>query len=326
MIMDSRDLTYVLTVRDTQNFSKAAQRLFISQPSLSQYIRRLEQRLGEPIFFRDKAQVMLTPFGEVYAREAEKLLNCIHQMEETLHLAKERNRSMIRVGISQSYSKSFVPAIIKIVHKLRPDSDVAFVDGISTLLEKEILEGRISFGIFPGPPARSDVAFVPLCQDPLYFAVSRDNKKAVEILKSAWSGKFLDLAAFRDFPFVLHTKGAKLRDLTFHICQSFGFLPRPICESETLDTLYSLVNHNYGVAILSLTPLTNLSEKENRVLFFPLLTPSATRTFGFYCSRDQENDSFIQKVAKAMRIKIEANHQQMKAFIERDREHVLGRG
>jgi len=117
-----------------------------------------------------------------------------------------------------------------------------------------------------------------------------------------------------------------LRDLTFHICQSFGFLPRPICESETLDTLYSLVNHNYGVAILSLTPLTNLSEKENRVLFFPLLTPSATRTFGFYCSRDQENDSFIQKVAKAMRIKIEANHQQMKAFIERDREHVLGRG
>ena len=160
MIMDSRDLTYVLTVRDTQNFSKAAQRLFISQPSLSQYIRRLEQRLGEPIFFRDKAQVMLTPFGEVYAREAEKLLDCIHQMEETLHLAKERNRSMIRVGISQSYSKSFVPAIIKIVHKLRPDSDVAFVDGISTLLEKEILEGRISFGIFPGPPARSDVAFV----------------------------------------------------------------------------------------------------------------------------------------------------------------------
>ena len=151
-------------------------------------------------------------------------------------------------------------------------------------------------------------------------------KKAVEILKSAWSGKFLDLAAFRDFPFVLHTKGAKLRDLTFHICQSFGFLPRPICESEPLDTLYSLVNHNYGVAILSLTPLTNLSEKENRVLFFPLLTPSATRTFGFYCSRDQENDSFIQKVAKAMRIKIEANHQQMKAFIERDREHVLGRG
>ena len=106
--MDSRDLTYVLTVRDTPNFSKAAQRLFISQPSLSQYIRRLEQRLGEPIFFRDKAQVMLTPFGEVYAREAEKLLDCIHQMEETLHLAKERNRSMIRVGISQSYSKSFV--------------------------------------------------------------------------------------------------------------------------------------------------------------------------------------------------------------------------
>lgn len=103
--MDSRDLTYVLTVRDTQNFSKAAQRLFISQPSLSQYIRRLEQRLGEPIFFRDKAQVMLTPFGEVYAREAEKLLDCIHQMEETLHLAKERNRSMIRVGISQSYSQ-----------------------------------------------------------------------------------------------------------------------------------------------------------------------------------------------------------------------------
>ena len=86
--MDSRDLTYVLTVRDTQNFSKAAQRLFISQPSLSQYIRRLEQRLGEPIFFRDKAQVMLTPFGEVYAREAEKLLDCIHQMEERCTLPK----------------------------------------------------------------------------------------------------------------------------------------------------------------------------------------------------------------------------------------------
>ena len=139
--MDSRDLTYVLTVRDTQNFSKAAQRLFISQPSLSQYIRRLEQRLGEPIFFRDKAQVMLTPFGEVYAREAEKLLDCIHQMEETLHLAKERNRSMIRVGISQSYSKSFVPAIIKIVHKLRLIPTWRLSTGFPRSLKRKSLKG-----------------------------------------------------------------------------------------------------------------------------------------------------------------------------------------
>ena len=226
----------------------------------------------------------------------------------------------------ESYSKSFVPAIIKIVHKLRPDSDVAFVDGISTLLEKEILEGRISFGIFPGPPARSDVAFVPLCQDPLYFAVSRDNKKAVEILKSAWSGKFLDLAAFRDFPFVLHTKGAKLRDLTFHICQSFWVPPPP--HLRIRDPGYALFLSESQLWSGHPFPDTPHESVRKRKPGSFLSAPDTVRNadIWLYCSRDQENDSFIQKVAKAMRIKIEANHQQMKAFIERDREHVLGRG
>ena len=66
--MDSRDLTYVLTVRDTQNFSKAAQRLFISQPSLSAAVKKAEKQIGFPIFDRSSNHIQLTELGKEYIR------------------------------------------------------------------------------------------------------------------------------------------------------------------------------------------------------------------------------------------------------------------
>jgi LysR family hydrogen peroxide-inducible transcriptional activator len=302
--MDSRDLQYVLVIDEMGSFSKAAEKLYISQPSLSQYIHRLEKRLGRELFYRDKSQVMLTPFGKIYAEEAQKVLAQMDRMEYRLSQVKEDGSHEIRIGLSTSYSKFLLPTILSTLQQLYPHTNITFIDGVSTLLEKQILEGRITLGIFPMPPLQNETASILLYREPLYFAVCQDNKKAMELLRTAWDGHRVDLRVFRDFPFVLLTRSAKLRDHMVHICEEFGFQPKPICESETQDTLYSLVNHNYGVGFLSLTLLQNVDKTNNRVLFFPVEDDSSCLNWGIFYRRGKRQDSAMRAVAKALRKQI----------------------
>lgn len=315
--MDTRDLQYVLTISETGSFSKAAEKLYISQPSLSQYIHRLETRLGQELFYRDKTQVILTPFGRLYSEEARKVLAQMELMEQHLAQAKLQGSNEFRIGLPPSYSKFLIPIVFSSLKELYPKTYVTFVDGVGSFSEKQIQEGRLTFGIGPMPPLQNETASLLLYQEPLYFAVCIDNEDAMKRLRKAWDGRHLNLRAFRDFPFVLLTRAARLHDYMVHICENFGFQPKPICETETQDTLYSLVNHNYGVGFLSLTLLQNIDKVNNRVLFFPVDDENSHLNWGIFYRRNNRNGKEMQTIAKVLHQQIEKNLDSIRKYLKK---------
>jgi LysR family hydrogen peroxide-inducible transcriptional activator len=293
-VMQNRDLEYVLAIYETQSFSKAAEKLMISQPSLSQYIKRLEKQLGLQLFYRNRSEVTLTPGGRIYISYAKQILGSMAEMEKALAQYKREQTQSLTIGFSHSYGRYILPPLVHILKELFPQRKVKFVDGLSTLMEKEILDSNLTLGVFAGPLLYHELTFLPVLTEHFCFAVSQDNKEAMALLPKAWNGKTLDLSCFKNFPFVLHIHGKKMNDMMNQICLAYHFRPEVMCEAETMDTLYALVKDNCGVSLLPSTLIAGIEENKNNVLFFPLQENTSTREIGLV----YRDDSFTRATAR----------------------------
>lgn len=317
--MDSRDLEYVLTVNQTKNFSKAAELLFVSQPALSQYIKRLEHKLGVELFYRNRTQVLLTPAGQLYVNHAAAILQQVHALEQAMTSFRKEKKQEISFGVSQFYGKYLLTPLIDIIHTLHPRYKVNIVDGESRFLEDQIMAQKLNFGIFPAPTYNKQVEFMPIYQEKIFFAFSRHNTQAVHLLKTAWNGTYIDLYQYQQFPFIMLRKGLKLQDLSKKLCQTFGFQPQAVYQSENLDTVYSLVNNNYGVSFLPSTMLHHMDTSKNNVLFYPIKSKFALRTIGLVYLRGLHEKKILQTITQAF--SVEMNKREQLVCMEQHMQH-----
>lgn len=319
-MMDSRDLEYVLTVQQTKSFSKAAELLFVSQPALSQYIKRLEKRLGIELFYRNRTQVLLTPAGHVYVNHASSILKQIQSLENAMASFRREQKQELSFGVSQFYGKYLLTPLITIIHDIHPEYKVTIVDGESRFLEEQILSRKLHFGIFPAPTYNKQVEFSPIYEEKLFFAFNRQNTQAVEMLQTAWNGNYIDLYCYKDFPFVILRKGLKLQDLSKKLCTTFGFQPQAFYQSENLDTVYSLVNNNYGVSFLPSTMLHNLDRQKNNVLFFPIKSKYASRPIGLVYLRELHNAKLLTRLVTTF--STEMTRREEEITIQQHEQHI----
>jgi LysR family hydrogen peroxide-inducible transcriptional activator len=303
--MNSKDLEYVLTISRTKSFSKAAELLFISQPALSQYITRLEQHLGVQLFFRSRLQIALTPAGTVFVNQASSILNQMQALEHSIRSFNQQRKYELSFGVSQFYGKHVLSPIISGLHEKMPKYKVNIIDGESRFLEEQILLQKLDFGIFPEPIYNKSINFMPIYQEQILFAFNQKNTAAKKMLKTAYNGKSVDLAYYKDFPFILLKEGLKMQKLSLRICSAYGFKPQAVYQSENLDTVYSLVESNYGVAFLPSTILRSIDQEKNHVLFYPIKSKYSTRTIGLAYLKDLYEEKFIQKLISAASFSIQ---------------------
>ena len=220
-----------------------------------------------------------------------------HGVPVTIRAKKEG----ITVGASQFYGKYLLVPMLDVLRSTASDHHVEIIEGSSDHLEEEILKGHLDMGFFPEPIHHEDINFVPIYEEEVYFAHAAENKDAAALIKHAWDGKSLNLAPFRDLPFIMLRKGLKFHDLTQRLCREYDFFPKAIYESDNLDTVYSLVSHNYGVAFLPSTLLPVLTKKDSNVRFYPLASKNAQRRIGIAYLGTRFKEKKMQALAKEIR-------------------------
>ena len=286
--MDSRDLEYVMAIARTGSFSQGAQMLFISQPALSQYIRRLEKNLGVTLFYRSRNKVELSPAGVYYVKKGQAILRQMQALEQTMRHWQQEEQRQLSIGVSQFYGKWFLTPYLQNIQKSLPQYQVRIVDGESRHLELLMIQRKLDFAIYPAPVVHQEIHFLPLGEEEILFAFSEENPEAMALLAQADKDGFLDLRYYRHFPFVLPKEGLKMHKAALNICRHLGFQPQSVYSSENLDTVYSLVNHNYGVGFLPDVIARNYNPRTNHVRFFHFKSRSNHRTIGL-AFRDRED-------------------------------------
>lgn len=224
--MDTINFKYVLEIYNEKNITRAAKNLFISQPALSQALKRIENTYDIKIFDED---YNLTKKGETfvkYAGEIEKLVE---------NLERELNINEINIGISQFYGKYTLNNILKTISQINPSLKTHIKEDISKYLEVDLARGDIELAFMPTPIA-NNLKYKILFNEKLLLAMPEDFT--------------LEKLRIEDTNALAMPKGSKLRKESDEILQEMEIKVGDIIEATNLDTINSLILSKRGVAIL----------------------------------------------------------------------------
>jgi LysR family hydrogen peroxide-inducible transcriptional activator len=305
--MDIKDLKYIVKICETKSFSLSAKLLFISQPALSQSIKRIEHEIGVKLFYRNKHHIELTDTCKFIYKEAKQIIDSMETLERNIYKFSSPNKKNITLGISQFYGRHFLKYFLDIFKNEFDNYHLNVLEGESHFLENQIVTGNINFGLFPYPIYSSQLSYETIFVENIMLAIQKNNKDVLKLLQYDEKAEFVSLTpAFRNIPFILLKKGLKLRSLALEICKEFGFVPQAVFESENLDTVLSLVENNYGIAFLPNTILINNHAKD--VLFFRLNSKLSYRklmlVYNSCCDNFINIDKLINKLHSNIEIKI----------------------
>lgn len=243
--MELRHLRYFITVAEELHFSRAAERLQIAQPPLSQQIRALEEELGVQLFTRTKRRVQLTDAGEVFLQEAQLVLT---QVEQAIRAAQRASRGEIgrlRVGVNSSATHSFLPEILRVFRQRFPCVELVLHELASYQQVQGIGNNRIDVGFLWLPNVNdSNLSFMPIWKEPLIVALPETHPLA--------NLSEIPLKALVSEPFVLPPRqlGPGFYSQIINLCQQAGFNPKVAQEALLMQTIVSLVAGGVGVALV----------------------------------------------------------------------------
>jgi DNA-binding transcriptional LysR family regulator len=242
--MDLRQLRYFAVLAEEKHFGRAAHRLSMSQPPLSQAIRRLEQELDARLFDRSSRHVALTPAGLVLQREAQALLR---RAEETRVLVKETaqgRRGRLRVGFAGSMLYRGLPQILDDFRDRAPDIEVVLHELNSGEQADALGRDEIDLGFVHGRAIPQGLTGVLFHAEPFVACVQQSHTAA--------TARTLRLERLKDEPFVLFSRAVSpdYYESIIATCLASGFLPRVRHEVRYWLTVVSLVAQGRGVALV----------------------------------------------------------------------------
>ncbi|MCE1162675.1 MAG: LysR family transcriptional regulator [Thiomonas sp.] len=246
--MDLRHLRYFVAVAEERHFSRAAQRLHVSQPPLSQQIQALEAELGVPLFTRGRGGVQRTAAGDALLPLARGILDAVeHAMTQTRRVGRgETGRLTVGFAGSMPFT-DIMPRLLRDYRAAWPQVTLDLREQPSQAQIDDLLAHRLDLGFIRPTTLMHDARLATLVvqREPLLAAVHSDHPLAAQARVS--------LADLRDQPFVLYSAslGSGLREQTLALCAQAGFAPRIAQEVHEMPTLIGLISAGLGVGIVA---------------------------------------------------------------------------
>lgn len=241
--MQFQQLLYFVAVAETRHFTRAAERVHVSQPSLSQQIRALEKELGAELFSRARGNVALTDAGEALLPLARRILadaeTARHEVQELVQLRRGR----VRLGAPPSLCTGLLPDVLRAFHDLHPGIELLIEESGSHDLVRELARGALDLALvaLPLPAPSPALTTVELLHEDLVVvssAAAPAPRRPVRI------------ADLQGEPLVMFRHGYDLRELTVAACRAEGFEPSFTVEGGEMDAVLGFVRAGLGVAVV----------------------------------------------------------------------------
>ena len=288
------------TIAKEQSFSKAAQKLFIAQPSLSLMVKHLEEELGTPLFDRSCKPIRLTEAGQAYVHAAEQIIEIERAYKEYILSLNNLETGTLRIGSNQLLSSLVLPKHISAFMQAYPKIQLTLLDANSTSLENEITNGSLDVVIdnseLPGELFEQKY----LASEYLLLAVPAafpENEVCKnfglsyeDILQNrhAVNPPPVPLEHFANTPFILMNRNNDTRKQTNAIFQAANFTPKVLLEMDRLTNLYSYVEHGTAASLVSDTLVRNIrGVDQSNIVFYPLPTHYNRRNIYAYYKKNK---------------------------------------
>ncbi len=284
-----KDIEYIYAVYKERSFSKAARRLFISQPSLSAAVKRVEQELGLPLFNRSTSPVSLTEAGEYYIKSAEKIMEIEREMRAHLAELAGGGPASLRVGSSMFFCSYVLPDIVGEFRKEHGSVVVTLSEGSSVALSEKLKDGSLDFMLEAEPPDKNIFESAVWTTEeiilavPAAFAINGELEEyrcTFEELAASRKGGPRKPAApperFAGEEFLILTKWNDLHRRAMAICRRAGFAPKVSMYLEQMMTAYYLACEGKGIAFVR-DALLDCLPPTDKAFFYRIDSPESER-------------------------------------------------
>ncbi len=312
--MNFSNLEYFVAVAEELNVTKAAERLYISQQSLSNQIIKLENELNVKLFTRSPSMA-LTYAGSSLLNHARNILDLHNQMLSEIEDIKNNQRGMIKIGVSHTRGRVLLPNILPSFQAKYPLYEVNLVEGNTEILESKLRHGEIDVVLSFTPRIQDGIESIKLVTDRLLLVVHRKFMNELFGEKTDFMrGKFsqsVDITAFKNCPFLLLTKGNRIRTLVDSYMSRNKISPNIILETENTETAFALALKGMGIAVYP-EMFLNSASVYNEVDFFPITSEETLATLAVSYAQGRYLSKAVQDF-----IEIAVNNWQNKMKIDK---------
>lgn len=239
--MDFRQLTYFIEVAKCKSFTKASEKLHLSQPTLSKMVRGLEEDLMVNLIDRSTRQITLTDAGEIVLEKGLKIMESMEDLSTHLYDLMNLKRGKIRIGIPPLIGVLFFPKIIKGFKHLYPDIEMNLLERGGNKVMEEVKDGLLDLGVVIMPEANDDFEYVPFLHEELKLFVHAEHPLA--------NREKVEMYELRDEPFILFSEDFTLHDRVMQECMKAGFNPNVAYVSSQWDFISEMIAEKLGVTI-----------------------------------------------------------------------------
>jgi LysR family hydrogen peroxide-inducible transcriptional activator len=274
--MTLTELRYIVALAREKHFGRAAEKCFVSQPTLSQAVKKLEEELGVALFERRAARVSVTPIGEKVVEQAQRALEEATAVKELAKQGKDPLAGPLKVGVIFTIGPYLLPKLIPILHKRAPQMPLVIEENYTAALAERLKRGDIDVAIVALPFDEPGVTLQALYDEPFVIAVPREHPWA-----SRKSIRAEDLA--RESLLLLGT-GHCFRDQVLSACPALnrssatpGSIQKTV-EGSSLETIRLMVASGLGVTVLPASAIPRHAARGELLAYIPFTRPAPDRT------------------------------------------------
>ncbi|MDN2663984.1 DNA-binding transcriptional regulator OxyR [Psychromonas sp. 14N.309.X.WAT.B.A12] len=295
--MNFRDLEYLIALEELKHFRKAADRCFVSQPTLSGQIKKLEEELNVQLMERSSRKVIFTPAGLDIVAKAKTILLEAKSLKEIAKSHNEPMRGTLHIGLIPTVAPYLLPLIVPVMKEAFPDLELYLHENQTQTLIKQLEEGELDCLMLALMPDMEQFKQLVLYDEPLELALSD---------KHAWSNqRHINLQELSGEHVLMLADGHCLRDQALGFCFAAGAIEDNSFKATSLETLRHMISADNGVTLLPQLAIP-LNRYQAGVKYIPFEPPVPSRKIVLLSRNNSARQACFDKLAEVINKAVQA--------------------
>jgi len=289
MAMNLRDLEYLVAVDEERHFHRAAERCFVSQPTLSGQIKKLEERLGVQLIERSTRQVVMTDVGKAVAEQARQVLAAARSVEDIAQSYHDPMAGELQLGLIPTLAPYLLPQIMPALKKQFPKLKLWLHEQQTAVLLERLRNAELDLLILALPVEANEFVELDLFREPFWLALPKSDPLAKR--------KTASLADINERELMLLEEGHCLREHALDVCLTAGASEYAAFHATSLETLRHMVGEGMGITFMPQLALPKRLTKSDSVAYLPFPEPPPSRRIGMLYRKGSYREETFRALA-----------------------------